>query len=236
MGVLRGGNDEELTGLGLDIVGIEKEAAHVPRPTSPISGEVPSLGARHSWFHTLLPRRQTHVLMSVENLTVTVEQSRQLLQQLGSTPTQAARSQMSLPLTQQGALQYLLEELVDPATKVRTKCKPMRFRVEYTILPVRSQPSRVASGSGHGDGTSPRLGAPLSPGIPGFDPRAARRPMSPALGGAASPMLPSVGAESPSQPPSFATSVTFTHERGSLSTFRLLMDKLHDAWTMDNTS
>ena len=118
MGVLRGGNDEELTGLGLDIVGIEKEAAHVPRPTSPISGEVPSLGARHSWFHTLLPRRQTHVLMSVENLTVTVEQSRQLLQQLGSTPTQAARSQMSLPLTQQGALQYLLEELVDPAGRV----------------------------------------------------------------------------------------------------------------------
>ncbi|WFD19188.1 Transcription factor [Malassezia caprae] len=229
MGVLRGGNDEEPTGLGLDIVGIEKEAAHVPRPTSPISGDAPSLGARHSWFHTLLPRRQMHVLMSVENLTVTVEQSRQLLQQLGSTPTHATRTQMTLPVTQQGALQYLLEELVDPSTKARTKCKPMRFRVEYTILPVRSQPGRVASGSASTAAPS----APLSPGMPGFDPRAARRPVSPALGGA-SPVLPSLGEASPS--PSFATSVTFTHERGSLSTFRVLMDKLHHAWTMDTAS
>ncbi|WFD27143.1 hypothetical protein MNAN1_002139 [Malassezia nana] len=232
MGVLRGDNDEEPTGLGLDIVSIEKEAPHVPRPTSPISGEAPSLGARHSWFHTLLPRRQTHVLMSVENLTVTVERCRQLLSELGATPTPAARTQLGLPLTQQGALQYVLEELKDPSTKTRTQCKPMRFRVEYTILPVRSQPGRVVSG--HGPPSSPTVAAPQSPGMPGFDPRAIRRPMSPGLGGAASPVLPSSGAEA--NPGSFATSVTYTHERGSLSTFRRLMDMLHHVWTMDHPS
>mgnify|MGYP001761971356 FL=1 len=120
-----------------------------------------------------------------------------------------SRAQMSYPLTQQGPKQYLLEKLFDPKMgQTAQTCKPMRFRVEYTILPVRSQ-------------RGGRNVTPTSPGMPGFDPRS-NRPMSPVLGGGPSTLT-----------PSFATSVTLTHEKGSLTTFRLFMDRLRRNWDLD---
>ena len=209
MGSLRR-QDEEPQGLGLDIIGVDSEAPHMPqRPTSPMGGDVQSIGARQSWFHGLLPKRQMHVLMSVENLTLTMKECDALLAAMGATPTAMSRAQMSYPLTQQGPRQYLLEKLFDPKVgQAAQACKPMRFRVEYTILPVRSQ-------------RGGRNVTPTSPGMPGFDPRSTR-PMSPVLGGGPSAVT-----------PSFATSVTFTHEKGSLTTFRLFMDKLRRDWDMD---
>ena len=209
MGALRG-HDDEPKGLGLDIIGVDSDAPHVPqRPTSPMGGDAQSIGARQSWFHGLLPRRQMHVLMSVENLTLTMKECDALLAQLGATPTAMSRAQMSYPLTQQGPKQYLLEKLFDPKMgQTAQTCKPMRFRVEYTILPVRSQ-------------RGGRNVTPTSPGMPGFDPRS-NRPMSPVLGGGPSTLT-----------PSFATSVTLTHEKGSLATFRLFMDRLRRNWDLD---
>ena len=209
MGALRG-HDDEPKGLGLDIIGVDPEAPHVPqRPTSPMGGDAQSIGARQSWFHGLLPKRQMHVLMSVENLTLTMKECDALLAQLGATPTAMSRAQMSYPLTQQGPKQYLLEKLFDPKMgQTAQTCKPMRFRVEYTILPVRSQ-------------RGGRNVTPTSPGMPGFDPRS-NRPMSPVLGGGPSTLT-----------PSFATSVTLTHEKGSLTTFRLFMDRLRRNWDLD---
>ena len=209
MGALRG-HDDEPRGLGLDIIGVDSEASHMPqRPTSPMGGDAQSIGARQSWFHGLLPRRQMHVLMSVENLTLTMKECDALLAQLGATPTAMSRAQMSYPLTQQGPKQYLLEKLFDPKMgQAAQTCKPMRFRVEYTILPVRSQ-------------RGGRNVTPTSPGMPGFDPRS-NRPMSPVLGGGPSTLT-----------PSFATSVTLTHEKGSLTTFRLFMDRLRRNWDLD---
>ena len=210
MGALRG-HDDEPRGLGLDIIGVDSEALHMPqRPTSPMGGDAQSIGARQSWFHGLLPKRQMHVLMSVENLTLTMKECDALLAQMGATPTAMSRAQMSYPLTQQGPRQYLLEKLFDPKMgQAAQTCKPMRFRVEYTILPVRSQ-------------RGGRNVTPTSPGMPGFDPRS-NRPMSPVLGGGPSTLT-----------PSFATSVTLTHEKGSLTTFRLFMDKLRHNWDMDS--
>lgn len=210
MGALRG-HDDEPRGLGLDIIGVDSEAPHMPqRPTSPMGGDAQSIGARQSWFHGLLPKRQMHVLMSVENLTLTMKECDALLAQMGATPTAMSRAQMSYPLTQQGPRQYLLEKLFDPKMgQAAQTCKPMRFRVEYTILPVRSQ-------------RGGRNVTPTSPGMPGFDPRS-NRPMSPVLGGGPSTLT-----------PSFATSVTLTHEKGSLTTFRLFMDKLRHNWDMDS--
>ena len=209
MGALRG-HDDEPRGLGLDIIGVDSEALHMPqRPTSPMGGDAQSIGARQSWFHGLLPKRQMHVLMSVENLTLTMKECDALLAQLGATPTAMSRAQMSYPLTQQGPKQYLLEKLFDPKMgQTAQTCKPMRFRVEYTILPVRSQ-------------RGGRNVTPTSPGMPGFDPRS-NRPMSPVLGGGPSTLT-----------PSFATSVTLTHEKGSLTTFRLFMDRLRRNWDLD---
>ena len=209
MGALRG-HDDEPKGLGLDIIGVDSDAPHVPqRPTSPMGGDAQSIGARQSWFHGLLPKRPMHVLMSVENLTLTMKECDALLAQLGATPTAMSRAQMSYPLTQQGPKQYLLEKLFDPKMgQTAQTCKPMRFRVEYTILPVRSQ-------------RGGRNVTPTSPGMPGFDPRS-NRPMSPVLGGGPSTLT-----------PSFATSVTLTHEKGSLATFRLFMDRLRRNWDLD---
>ena len=217
LGVLR--NDEVPKGLGLDVVGIDE---NVRMPVSPISGE--HVGTRHSWFNGLLHRRQLHVFMSVKNLTATVEYCQQLLQRLGATPAPSSRAHMTLPLTQQGAIVYLLEHLYDHAEGTDTICKPMRFRVEYTILPVRSV-SRV----------TPTRAAPPPPaatgadgsaaGMPGYDPRAALR--------AASPVPASPGGN---RAPQFATSVTFTHEKGSLTTFRMFMGKLRREWQLDATA
>lgn len=218
MDTLRGHHDEP-QGLGLDIVGIENEMP--ARPSSPL-GEAPAIGAKHSWFHTFLPKRQTHVFMSVGNLTLTMETSEALLARMGATPTALARAQMSQPLTQQGPKQYLLEQLRDLKRGETVACKPMRFRVEYTILPV------------HSGAKQPPSSAPAVQGMPGFDPRAAAhgRPMSPILGGGASSSAP--GSASASAPaPSFATSVTFTHEKGSLTTFKMLMSALRAGWDMD---
>ena len=200
--------EEPTAGLGLAVPGADKENALV-RPVSP-AGD--AIGARHSWFNGLLHRKQTQLLMSVENLTTTVETCQLLLRRLGTTLTPMSRSQATLPLTQQGPLQYLLEQLFDHAEGTVTPCKPMRFRVEYTILPVSSQTRRVSSG---------KVDGAASPGMPGFDPRAASRPMSPVFRAPAAAS------------PSFATSVTFTHEKGSLTTFRMFMAKLRRDWQLD---
>ena len=230
MGTLRG--EGEPMGLGVDIVGIEQQShAHIPRPASPIGGDAPlSIGAKHSWFHGLLPKRQMHVLMSVENLTKTKVTCESLLVQMGATILASSRAQSSLPLTQQGPSQYLLERIRDPQSGKSISCKPMRFRVEYTILPVRSQASSTPS-TANGGGNMQGNALPTSPGMPGFDPRSAQgRSMSPVLGGGGGS-----GAASTASP-SFATSVTWTHEKGSLTTFRLFMDKVRGAWTLDTTS
>lgn len=147
--------------------------------------------------------------MSVENLTVTVERCQALLRRLGTTLTPLSRTRASLPITQQGPLQYLLEQIFDHTEGSVTTCKPMRFRVEYTILPVSSQMRRVSGAS-----------VSSAQGMPGFDPRAASRPMSPAF-------------RAPSTETTFATSVTFTHEKGSLTTFRTFMAKLRRDWHLD---
>jgi len=230
MGTLRG--EGEPMGLGVDIVGIEQQShAHIPRPASPIGGDAPlSIGAKHSWFHGLLPKRQMHVLMSVENLTKTKVTCESLLVQMGATILASSRAQSSLPLTQQGPSQYLLERIRDPQSGKSISCKPMRFRVEYTILPVRSQASSTPS-TANGGGNMQGNALPTSPGMPGFDPRSAQgRSMSPVLGGGGGS-----GAGSTASP-SFATSVTWTHEKGSLTTFRLFLDKVRGAWTLDTTS
>ena len=128
---------------------------------------------------------------------------------LGATRTDMSRAQMSYPLTQQGPKQYLLEKLFDPKMgQTAQTCKPMRFRVEYTILPVRSQ-------------RGGRNVTPTSPGMPGFDPRS-NRPMSPVLGGG-----PSTGS------PSFATTVRLSLEQVSVAAFRLFMDRLRRNWDLD---
>ena len=155
-----------------------------------------------------------HVLMSVENLTLTAETCQQMLQRLGAVPTPYSRAQMGLPLTQQGPLVYLLERLQDPKTQQVISCKPMRFRVEYTILPIRSQ-ARSVSESGT-KASSNASTTPKSPGMPGWDPRTHRR--------------------TDDEPLSFATSVTCTHEKGSLSTFRQFMDTLRREWTLDSAA
>ena len=70
MGALRG-HDDEPKGLGLDIIGVDSDAPHVPqRPTSPMGGDAQSIGARQSWFHGLLPKRQMHVPVSYTHLTL----------------------------------------------------------------------------------------------------------------------------------------------------------------------
>ncbi|KAL4401240.1 serine/threonine-protein kinase Gin4 [Malassezia pachydermatis] len=214
--------DDEPAGLGVDIIGLDKDNMHLQRPMSPIgsepvtttAGTSSTIGARHSWFYGLLPKRQMHVLMSVENLTLTAETCQQMLQRLGAVPTPYSRAQMGLPLTQQGPLVYLLERLQDPKTQQVISCKPMRFRVEYTILPIRSQ-ARSVSESGT-KASSNASTTPKSPGMPGWDPRTHRR--------------------TDDEPLSFATSVTCTHEKGSLSTFRQFMDTLRREWTLDSAA
>ncbi|KAI3624314.1 GIN4 [Malassezia furfur] len=184
----------------------EKENA-AARPMSPAGDAV---GARHSWFNGLLHRRQTQMLMSVQNLTTTVEGCQALLRQLGATLTPLSRAQSTLPTTQQGPLQYAVDQIYDHTEGAVTACRPMRFRVEYTILPVSSQTRRVS-------GPVPTSHAP---GMPGFDPRAASRPMSPAF-------------RTPSTETTYATSVTFSHEKGSSTTFRTFMAKLRRDWHLD---
>ena len=169
-----------------------------------------AVGARHSWFNGLLHRRQTQMLMSVQNLTTTVEGCQALLRQLGATLTPLSRAQSTLPTTQQGPLQYAVDQIYDHTEGAVTACRPMRFRVEYTILPVSSQTRRVS-------GPVPTSHAP---GMPGFDPRAASRPMSPAF-------------RTPSTETTYATSVTFSHEKGSSTTFRTFMAKLRRDWHLD---
>ncbi|WFD08336.1 hypothetical protein MVES1_003708 [Malassezia vespertilionis] len=195
----------ETVGLGVQVPGKENVLPAAKKPDDAID-------ARHSWFTGILHRRQTHVLMSVQNLTFTVQTSQALLQQLGTTLTPQSRVQTTRPLTQQAPLQYLLESMYDTKEGKHIKCRPMRFRVEYTILPVSSSVRHAAS---------PKLTTPLSPGMPGYDPRAASRPMSPVLDAARSGVQ------------SFATSVTFTHEKGSLTTFKLFMSKLRRDWKLD---
>ncbi|WFD44407.1 non-specific serine/threonine protein kinase [Malassezia psittaci] len=190
---------------------VEKEN-EVRRPMSPVAGDV--VHARHSWFNQLLPRRQTQILMSVNNLTVTVEGCQALLNKLGATLTTQSKAQASAPITQQVPLVYALDQLFDHQEGAVTKCKPMRFKVEYTILPVSSQTRRVSA-------PTSMSGAQ---GIPGFDPRAFSRPMSPAFRAASSSLDEKV----------FATSVTFTHEKGSLNTFRIFMAKLRRDWRFNS--
>lgn len=179
------------------------------RPSSP--SPVDGVSAKNSWFNGLLNRRSTQVLMSVENLTSTVDTCHKLLSELGATLTPSSHAHSKLPIYQQGALNYVLEQLRDPRDGTSVRCKPMRFRVEYTILPVAS-----------GAATARQLPMPLAELAPAGRPQSrfeARgvRPTSPAT-------------------PTFATSVTFTHDKGSVTTFKLFMTTLSRSWTCDEHS
>ncbi|WFD34778.1 Transcription factor [Malassezia cuniculi] len=176
------------------------------RPTSP--GPLDVVSAKNSWFNGLLNRRSTQVLLSVENLTVTVESCQDLLGKLGATLTPSSRAHSSLPIYQQGTLSYVLERLQDPRDGTSVMCKPMRFRVEYTVLPVAS-------------GTVPAH----QPQVPLAELAPTGRPQSRLDAKGVRPTSPAA--------PTFATSVTFTHDKGSVTTFKLFMTTLRRAWTCD---
>lgn len=188
-----------------------------PRPATPATAEGQSarVDAKHSWFNGILRLRSTQVVMSVENLTVTMETCQQLLRRLGATLTPLARAQLEQPLGQQGPISYVMERLYDHREGLVHTCKPMRFRVEYTILPVQSRPR----GSAQAHSTpamqrAPEWGRPTSR----LDEAAQRAGLAKAP----------TGTEM-----SFATSVTFTHEKGSLTTFKLFMARLRRDWPLD---
>ena len=177
------------------------------RPTSPTP--LDGISAKNSWFNGLLHRRSTQVLMSVENLTATVEVCQTLLAKLGATLAPSSRVNSSLPIFQQGSLHYVLERLRDPRDKSSIMCKPMRFRVDYTVLPVGSDNVAPAY-------QRPTVLTDLAPtGRPQsrLDARGVRPTQAPA--------------------PTFATSVTFTHDKGSVTTFKLFMTTLRRVWTCD---
>lgn len=177
------------------------------RPTSPTP--LDGVSAKNSWFNGLLHRRSTQVFMSVENLTTTVEVCQALLAKLGATLTPSSRVSITLPIFQQGSLYYVLERLHDPRDKSSIMCKPMRFRVDYTVLPVGSDNVAPA----YQRPTAPADLAPTGRPQSRLDARGVRPTQAPA--------------------PTFATSVTFAHDKGSVTTFKLFMTTLRRVWTCD---
>jgi hypothetical protein len=200
-------------GLGLDIgipgdYGAAAPAGIVSPPPTPLSPSATGPGKKDSWFAGLFNwKPATFTLMSTENLSETLGEAVRRLQSFG------VRVAMDESLdAHHTTLKCAVTEYRDSGGLV-TPAKPLRFRVEFSILPVGSTTN------------SPYLGLGLSLHGANID-----------ANGLPSPALSTHSRSSASTNAVFATSMQVIQEKGALSTFKLVHGRLRREWTLDMSS
>jgi hypothetical protein len=189
-------------GLGLDIShgapqhgsSIAAPSIRSPVPSNTSAPSTPREGAspKQSWFSGLFNWKvEKHVLLSVENFSATHAEVKRLLLSSGARVFVEDAEHM-------GVLKCSLAEVRDGSG-----AKPVRFRVEFAILPMSSS---SAAASPALDTT--RLSAP-SPALSSYS-----------------------GRSTPSDGGVYATSCTIIHEKGAPAAFRRTYEELRRNWTL----
>lgn len=203
-------------GLGLDIGGgagvstiaapssIKSPSLHQapPTPSTPGSASFATGGnsPKQSWFAGLFNwKPATFTLMSTENFSITHAEVKRLLHYSGARVFVEDSEHM-------GILKCSLAELKEGG--MSTSTKPVRFRVEFNILPMSS------------GGASPAIGGRQS------------AMASPALSNISSPSYTS-SSSSGRNTAMYATQVTLIQEKGALSSFKAVYHSLRKQWSLD---
>ncbi|KAN0061309.1 serine/threonine-protein kinase gin4 [Thecaphora frezii] len=208
-------------GLGLDIgtsnAYVAGTGTAVSSPVMVSMPATPSMTPKNSWFAGLFNwKPATHTLLSTENFSETLVETSRLLQSYGVRVVVEDADH-------HGMLKCTVNEYRE-FNGVVTAAKPVRFRVEFTILPVGSAAN------------SPHLGLGLALPSPAMGSSRSGHP-SPALS-TFSRLSGASGAADFAQRPTygFATSVTLIQEKGALSTFKLIHARLRREWSLDQSA
>ncbi|KAL9936251.1 hypothetical protein V8E36_005093 [Tilletia maclaganii] len=224
-------------------------ALNLPSPNPSIMSGSSSIippSPKQSWFAGLFNwKPASYTLYSIETLSITTTECRRLLHSYGvRTVLEDAESELRV-----GVLKCVSAEVRDPSG-VHVVSKPVRFRVEFAMLPVASPSAAFAP--------SPALSGGAVPGTPRGS---ILVPASPALsaGGGPSVMRASSirsgttthsyysreGSSSYTHTPAattatsggllhgFATTMTLVQEKGALSTFKGIHAQLSRDWELD---
>ncbi|KAK0563151.1 serine/threonine-protein kinase gin4 [Tilletia horrida] len=248
-------------GLGLDIMP-PTVSVSAPGPSSPsafsASSAMPSPNPsvmsgssslvapspKQSWFAGLFNwKPASYSLYSMENLGATTTECRRLLHSYGvRTVLEDAESELKVAV-----LKCVSAEVRDPSG-LHVISKPVRFRVEFSILPIGSPSQRTSTALGAG--INPSLNASPAFAPPGTPRSSVLVPASPALssgtgaGGAGSVRAASIrsgttsisagtGAVAAAVSSGFATSMVLVQEKGALSTFKGIHTQLRRDWELD---
>ncbi|KAE8231951.1 hypothetical protein CF326_g3020 [Tilletia indica] len=252
-------------GLGLDILAPtvsisapEPDATSMGPSTLALPSPNPSImsgsssivapSPKQSWFTGLFNwKPASYTLYSTENLSATTTECRRLLNSFGvRTILEDAESDLRVAV-----LKCVSAEVRDPSgTQVINK--PVRFRVEFAILPVGSSPANSTAG---GSGGSSSLAASPAMMVPGTPRSSVLVPASPALssrsGGAGSVSggggsvagggsirassirSGTTSASGMSASYGYATNVVVVQEKGPLSSFKHVYALLKRDWELD---
>ncbi|EPQ31486.1 uncharacterized protein PFL1_00821 [Pseudozyma flocculosa PF-1] len=221
-------------GLGLDIGSSNAYVSSAPSPnpsTAPSTPATPSMTPKNSWFAGLFNwKPATHTLMSTENFSETLVETSRLLQSYGVRVVLEDSEH-------HGTLKCTVNEYRE-FNGVTTSAKPVRFRVEFTILPVGSAANSPHLGLGLAL-PSPALGSSRnghpSPALSNYSRHSAASGGSSGGGGPVSSYDYATTQQHHRATYGFATSVTLIQEKGALSTFRLIHGRLRREWTLDQT-
>lgn len=208
-------------GLGLELAGasaiaapsssIKSPSLHQapPTPSTPGSATLAAGGnnsPKQSWFSGLFNwKPATFTLMSTENFSVTHAEVKRLLHYTGARVFVEDSEHM-------GILKCSLAEIRENG--MSTSTKPVRFRVEFNILPMSSGGASPALNSGRASAmASPALSHISSPSY------ASSSSSSSSTGSRGNAM--------------YATQVTLIQEKGALSSFKAVYYSLRKQWSLD---